>query len=148
MFIFIGGDFNAHVAKPMEWEEAVFGLFGLADAGGRTDNVQRLINFCQETGLAVSNTFFEHADPQAQATWLSPRAGKEQEAKHAGNRRRTLGRAWATHGVQIDHFLVSSVLMQAGIITDARVHANINHAPNITSDHRPQVLHLRVREAP
>lgn len=65
--LFILGDFNAKVGKSSEVERAV-GKFGL---GQRNERGDRLLEFCIQQNLAITNTLFKH-HPRRQFTWRSP----------------------------------------------------------------------------
>ena len=54
-FVFVGGDFNGHVGKSREEFREIHGGFGI---GRRNAEGVRLLEFCEEHDLAVSNTFF------------------------------------------------------------------------------------------
>ncbi|XP_039287355.1 craniofacial development protein 2-like [Nilaparvata lugens] len=50
------GDFNSQVGKQEEGERLTVGKYGY---GTRNDAGQRLVDFCQEQGLRIVNTFFK-----------------------------------------------------------------------------------------
>lgn len=72
----IMGDFNAKVGKGKIG--SVVGGFGLGD---RSERGERLIEFCQEKDLVITNTFYE-LPPRRLYTWTSPRSSKEKIIKN------------------------------------------------------------------
>ena len=61
------GDFNVKVCEDTQ-SAGVDGQYGLAETNG---NGQKLINFCQENNLVITNTLFQH-HKRRQYTWCSP----------------------------------------------------------------------------
>ena len=62
------GDFNAKVGQEDGTWRDVMGVFGV---GNRNNNGQRLLEFCAEHRLCVTNTIFKHKI-EHKATWTSP----------------------------------------------------------------------------
>ena len=62
------GDMNAKVGSYMPGDDAVVGQHGL---GVRNDNGSRLVDCCQQNGLAVGGTIFPHKEIH-KGTWRSP----------------------------------------------------------------------------
>ena len=62
------GDFNAKVGQEDGIWRDVMGVFGI---GTRNNNGQRLLEFCAEHRLCVTNTIFNHKT-EHKATWISP----------------------------------------------------------------------------
>ena len=62
----IMGDFNAKVGDKRE--QKIIGNFGLGD---KSDNGERLVEFCQRQNLMISNTWFEKRE-NSRHTWTSP----------------------------------------------------------------------------
>ncbi|CAK1594407.1 unnamed protein product [Parnassius mnemosyne] len=65
---FIVGDFNAKIGLPREEENLVTGKFGY---GSRNSRGQRLIEFCYENKLTITNTKFRK-NTKNKWTWQSP----------------------------------------------------------------------------
>ncbi|CAH2091369.1 unnamed protein product [Euphydryas editha] len=66
--IIVIGDFNGQIGAKSDKEEFIIGKYG---QGKRTDNGQRMINFCFEQNLRVMNTFFLKKQDR-KWTWMSP----------------------------------------------------------------------------
>ena len=64
----IAGDFNAKVGQRIDGEECL----GQFTRGRRNNNGQRLVEFCEENNLAVSNSLFKHRASHT-TTWESTR---------------------------------------------------------------------------
>ena len=62
------GDFNAKVGREDGIWREVMGAFGV---GARNNNGQRLLEFCAEHRLSITNTGFKHKI-EHKATWISP----------------------------------------------------------------------------
>ena len=62
------GDMNAKVGGFLPGDGAVVGPHGL---GVRNDNGSRLVDCCQQNGLAIGGTMFPHKDIH-KGTWRSP----------------------------------------------------------------------------
>ena len=62
------GDWNAKVGKDHETWGPTIGKFGY---GEMNDRGERLLHFCKENSLIVSNTLFKHK-PSRKWTWTSP----------------------------------------------------------------------------
>ena len=65
--IIIMGDWNAKVGKDHETWGLTIGKFGYCEMSDR----ERLLYFCKENSLLVSNTLFKHT-PSRKWTWMSP----------------------------------------------------------------------------
>ena len=104
--LIILGDFNARVGGDSHSWHSVIGSHTL---GERNDNGTRLLDFCANNHLIVSNTWFQHK-PIHQATWF-----------RNGDRSRT--------GHMIDCILVNSRFRSS--VLDTRVYRNTYHE----SDH-------------
>ena len=63
----MAGDFNAKVGEDTR-NAGVGGQCGLGETNG---NGEKLINFCQENNLVITNTLFQH-HKRRQYTWCSP----------------------------------------------------------------------------
>ena len=66
--IVVIGDFNAIVGNDSARNEDVMGKFGLGRLNKRGE---RLIEFCRDSDLAITNTLFKHRE-RRKATWTSP----------------------------------------------------------------------------
>ena len=66
--IIIMGDWNAEVGKDHETCGPTIGKFGYVEMN---DRGERLLYFCKENSLIVSNTLFKHK-PSGKWTWTSP----------------------------------------------------------------------------
>ena len=62
------GDFSAKVGREDGIWREVMGAFGV---GARNNNGQRLLEFCAEHRLSITNTGFKHKI-EHKATWISP----------------------------------------------------------------------------
>ena len=109
--VVIIGDFNAKVGSN---HEKVVGKFGLGDCNERGE---RLIQFCKENQLIVTNTFYEHP-MRRRYTWKSP-----------GERYRN----------QIDFILVRERFRNS--VKQARSYPGAD----IASDHNPVLVKLNVK---
>lgn len=67
--LIIMGDFNSQVGKKQS-NETVVGNYGY---GARNERGQKLVDFCNENGLLIMNTFFKKRAGK-KWTWLSPNA--------------------------------------------------------------------------
>ena len=65
--VIVAGDFNAKEGKDIPNRE-VGGKWGL---GGMNEAVERLLDFCTENGLVITNTLFQHHD-RRKHTLMSP----------------------------------------------------------------------------
>ena len=65
--VFVAGDFNAKVGEDTR-SAGVDGQYGPGETNG---NGEKLINFCQENSLVITNTLFQH-HKRRRYTWCSP----------------------------------------------------------------------------
>ena len=105
------GDFNAKVGQEDGTWREVMGVFGV---GTRNDNGQRLLEFCAEHGLCVTNTTFNHR-LEHKVTWTSPDGGTRNLIDYVivnRDRRTTVldTRVYRGCKVPTDHMLVVSKL--------------------------------------
>uniref|UniRef100_A0A914W7K9 Reverse transcriptase domain-containing protein n=1 Tax=Plectus sambesii TaxID=2011161 RepID=A0A914W7K9_9BILA len=68
------GDFNAKIGQQQDNEQTV-GSHGLGD---RNERGQKLVDFCEDHGLYVLNTFYQKK-PQRRWTWQSPNGATRNE---------------------------------------------------------------------
>ena len=108
----IMGDFNAKLGK--ESHKPITGGYGLGEINERG---MRLIEFCKETKMVVTNTFFKH-HPKLLYTWKSP-----------GD----------IHRNQIDYILINERFKNSIKNTKTYPGADIN------SDHNPLVMKMKLR---
>lgn len=113
---FILGDFNAKLGKGEA--SGLVGNFGL---GERNDRGERMIEFCQQYNMVVTNTWFK-LPPRRLYTWTSP--------QHTENR---------VIRNQIDYILVNKRYHSAVISAKTYPGTDIN------SDHNPVVVKVRPR---
>ena len=107
----IMGDFNAKVGTTLE---NTVGRYGLGDTNERGE---RLIEFCQQHNLVITNTWFQQ-HPRRLYTWQSP----DKETRN-----------------QIEHIMINS-RVKNGV---RRV--NTYPGADITSDHNPVVMKLKIK---
>lgn len=73
--VIVMGDFNGQVGTKSEVGEYVLGKYG---SGKRSENGQRLINFCYEHNFKVMNSFFKNKTTR-KWTWISPNGKTKNE---------------------------------------------------------------------
>ena len=110
------GDFNARVGSNFQSWRSVIGPHGMGDCNG---NGERLLDFCSNNQLLVTNTWFKHK-PIHKTTWF-----------RNGNRSRP--------GHIIDYILVNRRFRSS--ILDTRVYRSVLHE----SDHELVVSTLRFK---
>lgn len=69
--VYLLGDFNARVGRDSAAWPDVVGHFGV---GNVNENGQRLLEFCAEKNLAITNTYFG-VKPHRRVSWRHPRSG-------------------------------------------------------------------------
>lgn len=84
--VYIIGDFNSHIGKRQECENHIMGPYYY---GQRNDRGERLVLFCQEFGLKITNSLFK-ARQGKMWTWLSPDGSQHQIDFILANNTRTL----------------------------------------------------------
>nr|XP_027217645.1 craniofacial development protein 2-like [Penaeus vannamei] len=107
------GDFNGRVSNRKE--DNICGQFGLGDA--RTDNGERIVEFCRRNKLLVANTWFQQKE-KTRHTWTSP----DGQTKN-----------------QIDYILVSARFRNSIRNCKSRPGAYCG------SDHNPVIVNLNIR---
>ena len=127
-FLVMLGEFNGRVGNN-RYEDTV-GLFGL---GERTDNEEKLVNFCKMHNLFVTNTWFQQRT-SAQHTWISP----DKKTKN-----------------QIDYILVdkrfrNGVLNSKSMPGDKRFRNGVLNSRSMPgahcgSDHKPVLATLKIK---
>ena len=68
----IAGDFNAKIGQWEELRDAATESLGKYSRGRRNKNGQRLVEFCEENGLVVTNSLFRHRASH-RTTWVGER---------------------------------------------------------------------------
>lgn len=110
--VVVMGDFNAKIGKGRQQD--IVGDFGI---GTRNEGGERLLQFCLENRLIVTNTLFQHPK-RLLYTWKSP-----------GDVRRN----------QIDYILISK--RHRNNVKECKTYP----AADIASDHNPLVANLQIR---
>ncbi|XP_060533802.1 craniofacial development protein 2-like [Cylas formicarius] len=110
----IMGDFNAKIGQGRVSD--LVGEFGLGD---RNDRGERLIEFCQQHNMAVTNTWFKH-HPRRLYTWTSP--------QHTNTR---------TVRNQIDFIIINKRFHNS--VTNVKTYSGAD----IGSDHSPVIARVR-----
>ena len=119
--LIVGGDFNGKVGKRIDDQELCIGRWS---RGTRNDNGQKLIDFCTNNNLCISNTVFQHPAKHT-STW-------SREVKD----RTTNSSKWIYS--QIDYILVGRT--QSQLMVDAR---SVNGMMT-NSDHRIVITRLLI----
>ncbi|XP_008483671.1 craniofacial development protein 2-like [Diaphorina citri] len=76
--VILAGDFNARVGKRQNLMEDALGPHG---TGLRNENGLRLINFCSQLNLHITNTWFQQKD-KYKTTWQHPRTKQWHQIDH------------------------------------------------------------------
>ena len=105
------GDFNAKVGTKLE---NTVGRYGLGDMNER---VERLVEFCQQHNLVITNTWFQQ-HPRRLYTWQSP----DKETRN-----------------QIDYIMINNRFKTGVRRVKTYPGADIN------SDHNPVVMKLKIK---
>ena len=85
--IFILGDFNARVGADRHAWLTCLGQFGM---GKVNENGQRLLEFCSDNSLSITNTFYNGND-RHKVSWRHPRSGHWHQIDFVITRRDTIG---------------------------------------------------------
>ena len=120
----IAGDFNAKIGQWEELRDAATESLGKYSRGRRNKNGQRLVEFCEENGLVVTNSLFRHRASH-RTTWVGER------------RDEPTGETQPIYN-QIDYVLVQKHLQKW--VTNSRPYAGTT----TTSDHRLVVMHINL----
>lgn len=70
--LIIAGDFNAKIGRRQDNEKCL----GVHSKGKRNNNGEKLIEFCEETNLFITNSAFDHPS-RHKTTWIGQRRDKE-----------------------------------------------------------------------
>ena len=119
--ILIAGDFNSKVGKKIDGENCL----GNFSKGVRNDNGQRLVDFCIENKLFITNSSFKHPSRHI-TTWEGSFRNKENKIVKVYN--------------QID-FVITSEHHKKHLL-NARTYSGTN----VTSDHRLVVIKFRPKQ--
>ena len=72
------GDLNGHVGQITEGYEQVIGHHGI---GQRNTEVDRILNCCNNNGMTIMNTYFQHRESH-KYTWHGWNGTKQQYDPH------------------------------------------------------------------
>ena len=109
--LIVSGDFNARVGCEHQLWEGVLGAHGV---GNMNSNGLRLLSFCSEFQLAITNTYFQLRNKHKN-TWKHPRSGHWHMLDHVIIRRRDLVDCLITRVMRgaecgTDHLMQRSIL--------------------------------------
>ena len=105
------GDFNPRIGRILDIWHGVIGHHGV---GNMNNSGLRLLSFCSELGLAITNTFLQHRDMH-KTTWMHPRSKHRHLIDYIIVRRRDLNEVQITLAMRgaecsTDHRLIRSTL--------------------------------------
>ena len=105
--VFILGDFNARVGSEQETWPTCLGHFGM---GKMNENGQRLLEFCSNNHLCITNTFYNGKD-RHRVSWRHPRSGHWHQIDFVIVRKRDLNsvkstRSFHSADCNTDHLLI------------------------------------------
>jgi len=108
--VFVAGDFNAKVGA-QSFDNEVCGKYGLGTAN---EAGERLLDFCRDNDLYITNTAFQHHE-RRRYTWLSPGGKHRNQIDYLLIRRRWLrsvmnSRAYPGADCGSDHNLVCATV--------------------------------------